>query len=240
MKAIYEPKGAALEYAPLACNLFRGCMHGCRYCYVPGVLRMDRQQFHAETEPRPGILEALERDAKALNLAFDTRPVHLCFTCDPFGNHGHHEVTRNALDILNDHDRSVIVLTKGALHASDWHKCQDADCRFGVSLVWADDAKRAEWEPHAASVAERVNNLRVADGLGLSTWVSMEPVIEPDECMAALELVLPYADVIKVGRWNHDKRANGVDWQAFARRIKAQLVESGKPHVLKRGLVELL
>ena len=82
MKAIYEPKGAAREYAPLACNLYRGCVHGCKYCYVPGVLRMSKAEFHAESRTRPGILEALERDAKQLE--GDPRPVFLCFTCAPW------------------------------------------------------------------------------------------------------------------------------------------------------------
>jgi DNA repair photolyase len=31
MRIIYEPKGRALEYAPLAVNLYRGCSHGCDY-----------------------------------------------------------------------------------------------------------------------------------------------------------------------------------------------------------------
>jgi len=42
MAVIYEPKGMALEYAPLACNLYRGCQHGCRYCYAPNCLFMSR------------------------------------------------------------------------------------------------------------------------------------------------------------------------------------------------------
>ena len=26
---VYRPRGRALEYAPLACNVYRGCSHGC-------------------------------------------------------------------------------------------------------------------------------------------------------------------------------------------------------------------
>lgn len=32
MAAIYEPKGAAREYSPLAMNYITGCDHGCAYC----------------------------------------------------------------------------------------------------------------------------------------------------------------------------------------------------------------
>jgi DNA repair photolyase len=34
-KIIYAPDGQAGEYAPLAANPYRGCGHGCVYCYVP-------------------------------------------------------------------------------------------------------------------------------------------------------------------------------------------------------------
>ena len=39
---IYAPAGQAGEYAPLAANPYRGCGHGCAYCYVPQVLKIDR------------------------------------------------------------------------------------------------------------------------------------------------------------------------------------------------------
>jgi hypothetical protein len=38
---IYAPKGQAGEYAPYALNLYRGCGHGCAYCYVPNVTKQD-------------------------------------------------------------------------------------------------------------------------------------------------------------------------------------------------------
>jgi DNA repair photolyase len=44
---IYAPKGQAGEYAPLATNPYRGCGHGCAYCYVPQVTKQDRREFDA-------------------------------------------------------------------------------------------------------------------------------------------------------------------------------------------------
>lgn len=31
---IYEPRGAAREYAELALNVYEGCTHQCAYCYA--------------------------------------------------------------------------------------------------------------------------------------------------------------------------------------------------------------
>ena len=60
LRVIYESKGAAREYAAKAVTLYRGCGHGCIYCYVPGVLRMTRADWAAmDATPRKGILENL-------------------------------------------------------------------------------------------------------------------------------------------------------------------------------------
>lgn len=45
-KLIYRPKGRAGEYAKLALNVYRGCDHGCTYCYSPRILRRKREDFH--------------------------------------------------------------------------------------------------------------------------------------------------------------------------------------------------
>ena len=66
VKIIYEPKGAALEYAPLAANLYSGCVHGCRYCFVPGVMRKTRETFHAKAEPRKDVIRLFEDDCMTL------------------------------------------------------------------------------------------------------------------------------------------------------------------------------
>jgi hypothetical protein len=56
---IYAPELQAGEYSPLAGNPYRGCGHGCSYCYVPGVLRMDRKEFDAGAVSRPDYLAHL-------------------------------------------------------------------------------------------------------------------------------------------------------------------------------------
>ena len=45
LDVVYVPKGAALEYAPLAVNLYTGCSHGCKYCFAPACLHVTREEF---------------------------------------------------------------------------------------------------------------------------------------------------------------------------------------------------
>ena len=42
---IYETRGRAREYCELAANLYRGCSHGCIYCYAPSATYKTRENF---------------------------------------------------------------------------------------------------------------------------------------------------------------------------------------------------
>ena len=42
-KPIYNPKGKAAEYCEYALNIYTGCPHGCVDCYVPLMIKCDRQ-----------------------------------------------------------------------------------------------------------------------------------------------------------------------------------------------------
>ena len=67
---IYAPRGQAGEYAPLAANPYRGCGHGCAYCYVPKVIKISRKDFDAGATPRKIFLVKLRKDAARLRSRF--------------------------------------------------------------------------------------------------------------------------------------------------------------------------
>ena len=66
MKVIYEPKGKAKEYSPLACNLYTGCSHACLYCYCPKILNKTLKEWSTNPTPRENILRSVERNAQKL------------------------------------------------------------------------------------------------------------------------------------------------------------------------------
>jgi DNA repair photolyase len=80
MQTIYKPKGKAREYAELALNLYRGCDHGCTYCYAPQILKMSREEFHGMPTARSDILAAIWKIAQY----YVGKNVFLCFTTDPY------------------------------------------------------------------------------------------------------------------------------------------------------------
>lgn len=235
MKALYEPKGRALEYAPLAVNLYRGCSHGCTYCYAPLATYRTREAF-GQPEPRSGILEALEKDCSGRK-DIKRAPVLLCFSCDPYQPlEGTQLLTRGAIEILHRHGFPVIILTKaGSLAQRDFDLLGPQD-KFGVTLtgLWVNDV--VEWEPNAARPVYREANLAAAHRRHIPTWVSLEPVLNPDWTLEVIEQTAPDVDEYRIGTWNHDARAKAIDWHKFAHDVTALLDSLGKRYTLKDDL----
>jgi len=240
MDAIYEPKGQAREYSPLACNLYRGCVHGCVYCYSPNSVRRDRAEFHAESKPRPGILAALEKDAAAI--AGSEAPVLLCFTCDPYQPlEACDNITRQALETLRRHNVPAQVLTKGGRQATgDFDLLSSMRAWFGTTLVFTDEAWRREWEPNAASVSSRIAAIKEAYGCGIPTWVSIEPVVDPAQAILLIAELSPWVDEWRLGRLNYHPRAKEIDWRHWSPILLQAARDSGRGYLLKESLLPYL
>jgi len=229
MPLIYEPRGPAGEYAPLAANLYKGCGHGCQYCYVPGVLRTDRDEFRESPRPKGGgdgthILEQLDHEAARLRKRGDKRPILLSFTTDPYQEcEQRFGLTRNALKLLGDHGLRAILLTKGwCITSADLARLSRDRHIFGVSLTGA--AAEAV-EPFAAPQHIRIDHLREARRYGISTWASLEPVIWPRDSLAAIREAAPFCGHFAVGKLNHDDPPMPVDWKKF--REEAEILLQG-------------
>lgn len=238
MPVIYEPRGAAREYSDLACNLYTGCLHGCRYCYAPGCLRKEPAEFHAESLRRNGILQSMDRELR--KLAGTDRRVLLCFTCDPYGP-TEDGTTRMALQLLNRYSVPFQVLTKGGTRACrDFDLYAEGNGVFATTLLFTHDADRAEWEPNAASVADRIEAVKLAHDCGIRTWVSIEPVIDPAQSVEIIRTLSPWADEFRVGKLNHHPLAKTIDWSAFAVQALDALQESGRDYMVKDALASFL
>jgi len=239
MSIIYEPKGRALEYGNLAANLFTGCQHGCKYCYVPSAMRKKANEFNAISEPRKDILKLIEKEAPK----HQGQEVFLCFTCDPYGYGNDVSVTREAIKILHAAGVGVNILTKGGLRST---KDFDLFCDnptlswYGATLTFGDLNDSLLWEPRAATPISRIHALKAAHGRGIRTWASLEPVIDPEQSLELIRRTHRFIDVFRVGKWNHDKRANDIDWKAFANDAKMLLEQRGARYHIKADLARYL
>jgi DNA repair photolyase len=237
---IYEPRGKAREYAPLAVNLYTGCGHGCSYCYAPATLHTTKEKF-SKPSARNNILEKIEKDANKLRSANETGPVLLCFTCDPYQPIDEEfRLSRQAIQILHSHSLNVKILTKGGKRAErDFDLLTDNDW-FGVTLTNLDDRLSLEWEPGAALPGERVESLVQAHNKSIKTWVSLEPVLCPEAALEIIRRIHMFVDEFKIGVLNYHPHAQNIDWHKFAVDVTNVLTESGCKYYLKSDLKKYL
>lgn len=242
MCVIYEPKGKAREYSALACNLYRGCSHGCVYCYAPSATRRDRSEFYEKPAPRDEIIKQISKEIQALKKPVAS-PVLLCFTCDPYQPiEEQYGITRCAINIFDSYGIPVQILTKGGLLATrdfDILKLNPGN-KFSVTLTTDDPTESLEWEPGASLPEERIESLKIAHSMGISTWVSFEPVFNPDAVMRLIEKTHEFVDLYKVGKLNYHQAANDIDWKTFGFAAQKSLEHYKKSYYIKDDLKKLM
>ena len=241
MAVIYEPKGRAREYSPLAVNLYDGCMHSCKYCYAPGVVHKKRSIFHEVAKPRKDILKRLKADcekiAKECPKLSQRKEILLCFTCDPYPPEGN-DLTREALEILSFYKMRVQILTKGAWRAArDFDLMRKNRWKFGSTIILTQS--REQWEPNAPGSLDRLLAIEEAHARGIYTWVSVEPVIVPAEAVEVLKMLVSRGTVneVRIGKVNYHKHIEDkVDWKKFLE--KAESIVNGHCSVyIKKDLL---
>src|SRR5882672_699652 len=234
---IYPPQGQAGEYSALAANPYRGCGHGCAYCYVPLITKQPRPEFDAGAVVRPHYLESLHADAKKYQRAGITAQMMISFTSDPY-HPGNTETTTAALHILRNHGLGFCTLTKGGTRA-----LQDIDLfrpdrdSFASTLTTLDPQFSKKWERNAALPADRLDALRTFHHKGIFTWVSLEPTLDVEASLAIVEATHTFVDLYKVGRANYVKEITTVtNWRDYTERMIAKLGRLKKLHYIKHDL----
>jgi DNA repair photolyase len=237
---IYAPRGQAGEYAPLATNPYSGCGHGCKYCYVPKVLRMDRAKFDAGAFPRKDFLRLLTREAGKYQAAGITEQVMLSFTTDPF-HPGDNRLTRDVIKTLQNAGLGICTLTKGGSRA-----LRDLDLfrphldAFASTLTTTDDDFSRRWEPGAALPADRIATLKAFHDRGIFTWASLEPTLNCESSLDIIERTHEFVDLYKIGRANYLPMTSTTDWESYTHRIVELVNRLGVKHYIKLDLQRFL
>lgn len=233
-RPIYEPRTRAREYCDLAINIYTGCPHGCKYCYVPAVIHKPAADFHSIIEPRPGIIEATERQLGAAD--FNGKKIMLCFTCDPYPMGCDTKTTREIIMLIKAAGAHVQILTKGGLHASRDFDLLDSNDSFGVTISGC-EATRKEYEPKAASNKDRLNILYMAKQRNIKTWLSAEPVYD-FQVIYALIKRYDFIDMYRIGKLNHMELH--VNWSEFGHECIKLCQEYGRNYYIKEDLRMML
>lgn len=235
---IYEPKGKAREYSPLALNLYMGCTHKCAYCYAPRCIQKAREEYYKTPEPRKGIIESLRKE-----LAHDVpkQQVLLSFVGDVYcETTDNNQLTRDVLETLLEYKAPVAILTKGGkrcLRDLDLFRKYGEHIQVGATLTFDNDADSLQWEPGAALPSERMEVLKTLHDNGIRTFASFEPVINPAQSLNLMRQTLGYIDVYKVGKINNWLGADKlIDWTQFLNDTLEILRPAGKQFYIKHDL----
>jgi len=254
MALIYVPKGPAKEYAELALNYYKGCGYKCKYCYVPGFFKMLGSKYVNfntvsvvgpnkmvnENDKIDRIYKILSKEAKVLS--GDNRRVLMCFTSDPYQPiEKEKRITRKCLEILGENNVKVTILTKNPVMAMelDSDLIVKYDVELASTIIWADDNKRIIWEPNTGTIQSRINEMENATKNNIKTWVSIEPIIDPDEVLRVIDLLSGKVCKLKIGlvdpRWNPDEYKK-IDWTKLLKQILNKLISNKQNYYIKNKL----
>jgi len=234
MTLIYEPRGKAREYSPLALNIFSGCTHGCIYCFGPAALK--KKDYFESIQPKPNFLNLLEKE---LTKSSPREQVLLSFIGDPYNKHAN-GITAMILSMLYRFKVPVALLTKApdnAISDKDLLKKFGPNLKFGSSLTFYSETKSSKFEPFAPVPSRRMAALDLLHRYGIRTWASLEPVIEPEETLKIINFTADFIDEYRIGKINHMKQfETGKDWDGFAMAAVDKLRDLGKNFYIKHSL----
>ena len=249
-KALYTPKGAAMEYGRIGCNFYTGCPHECEYCYLK---RGITGKALGGTEVRLKKCFVNEEHARrVLNSELDKHQeqcqrygIFLSFTTDPLI-----EETRRMTAYTIIQARScgipVWVLTKCSTFIYDEEFMATLECinpavrkfiHFGFTLTGRDDM-----EPKANINADRIMAMRRMHLMGFSTFASIEPVIDWQSAERVVREAMTWCDHFKLGLRSGVKKDyyNVSESGAAIMRIVQSVESFGKTIYLKESTRKLL
>jgi DNA repair photolyase len=165
-------------------NPYRGCEHGCFYCFA--------RPTHAYLGLSPGLdFETrlfAKPDAGALLAATLRKPSYKCrmiaigTNTDPYQPiEERYAITRDVLKVLSAFNHPVGIVTKGARVTRDLNLLADLASRglahVMLSVTTLDHRLARKMEPRASSPQRRLEAIRLLSSAGIPTGVMVAPVI---------------------------------------------------------------
>ncbi|GIT92471.1 radical SAM protein [Jannaschia pagri] len=164
-------------------NPYRGCEHGCIYCYArpshaylgmsPGL------DFETKLIARPSAPQALAAELRAPSYRPGTLAIGT--NTDPYQPvERDRRIMRQLLDVLRDHRHPVAITTKGTLVERDIDILSDMGpdlCRVGLSVTTLDDGLARKLEPRVPVPSRRLAAIERLARAGIVVRVMVSPTI---------------------------------------------------------------
>jgi DNA repair photolyase len=165
-------------------NPYRGCEHGCIYCFArpthaylnlsPGL------DFETRLIARPGIGAVLDRELRAKSYKLAT--IALGTNTDPYQPcEAEYGLMREVLQVLAAFRHPIAITTKGTLIERDLDilapLAEQGLVRVGISVTTLDPVLARRMEPRAPSPKRRLETIRRLTEAGISVRIMASPMI---------------------------------------------------------------
>ncbi|WP_027237388.1 PA0069 family radical SAM protein [Leisingera caerulea] len=165
-------------------NPYRGCEHGCIYCFArpthaylglsPGM------DFETRLVARPNAAGVLQRELSAPR--YKAAPIAIGTNTDPYQPcERDYGITRACLEVLRDFNHPVAIVTKGAMVERDLDilapMAAKGLVRVGISVTTLDADLSRRMEPRAPLPARRLAAIRRLTEAGVPVRVMTSPVV---------------------------------------------------------------
>jgi DNA repair photolyase len=179
--ALNRVKGMPFEWT---LNPYRGCTHGCHYCYA----RRYQTQFELGSGDefasiifvKTNFVEVLRRELARRSWTGEYVAVGTATDCyQPI--EGHYKLTRRSLEALRDFNNPTGVVTKGPMVVRDKDVLQDLTngpgCGVYMSVPTVDEDAWQMLEPGTAPPLKRLRAVRELADAGIRVGVLMNPIV---------------------------------------------------------------
>ena len=165
-------------------NPYRGCEHGCVYCYArPSHAYMNLSpglDFESKLFVKDNLAAVLE--AELHKPGYSPAPVMIGANTDPYQPiERERRITRQILEILHTYRHPAVIITKSHLITRDVDILADMAASnlvsVGISLTTLDRDLARTMEPRAATPARRLEAMKVLSGAGVPVAVLAAPMV---------------------------------------------------------------
>ena len=165
-------------------NPYRGCEHGCIYCYArPSHSYLGHSaglDFETRLYAKPNAAELLT--AELAHPRYVAKTIALGTNTDPYQPiERERRITRSVIEVLASHRHPVGIVTKSALVARDIDLLAPMAAlglaKVAISITTLDRHLARRMEPRAAAPGRRLEALRQLSAAGIPAAVMVAPII---------------------------------------------------------------